>query len=401
MRVLRKILFQLHMWLGLGLGLLLIALGLSGSVLVYDDVILDFLAPAPHVTAQGTPRSLDQLIAAARASTTTRGPATVTPASEAGAPAMVRIGAAGRGGAPAQANGARGEGRGAARGEGRGAARGEGVPGRGRGPAVQIYVDPVSGTVMGTAPAALPPILAFAHQLHGNFLMAQPGRRFVGYLGLAMVILGISGLVLWWPKKGQWRHAFIVRRTAKGLRFHRELHGMLGIWMYVVFIAVSFSGMALAWPQVMGMPNVGSNARPAPVVEALAGAEPIGADAALALVKAKMPDMTVRSVMVPQRRAIEQGQPITVSFSAHGAVNATAYVDPLRAQVMDVRDPSESFMAWQRPVHQGLLGPVWRFLVFLSGFLPAVFVFTGVFMWLKKRQNRMSMSVALGLEPAE
>jgi uncharacterized iron-regulated membrane protein len=374
MRALRKLLFQFHMWIGLGLGLLLVALGLSGSVLVYDDVIQDFLAPAPHATAQGTPLPLDQIIAAARASTTTRGPATVTPANEVGAPAIVRIGAAGRG-----------------------------TAGPGRAPATQIYVDPVSGTVIGNAPATLPPILAFAHQLHGNFLMGQDGRRFVGYLGLAMVILGLSGLVLWWPKMGQWRHAFIVRRTAKGLRFHRELHGMLGIWMYVVFIAVSYSGMALAWPQLTGMPVV---SRTVPTVEPLAGApenskEPIGADQAVALAKAQAPDMTLRTVMVPQRRGIEQGQPITVSFFSHGAVNATAYVDPLRAKVIEVRDPSASFMAWQRPVHQGLLGPVWRFLIFLSGFLPATFVFTGVFMWLKKRQNRMRMSTPLVLEPAE
>jgi uncharacterized iron-regulated membrane protein len=377
MRGLRKILFQLHMWIGLGLGLLLIALGLSGSVLVYDDVIQDFLAPAPRASAQGAPLPLDRIIAAARASTTTRGPATVTPAGEAGAPAIVRIGAAGRGGAPVQSRGAAGP---------------------GRAPAKQIYVDPVSGIVIGSAPAALPPILAFAHQLHGNFMMGQDGRRFVGYLGLAMVILGVSGLVLWWPKKGQWKNAFIVRRTAKGLRFHRELHGMLGIWMYVVFIAVSYSGMALAWPQLTGMPVV---SRTVPMVAPLADAAPIGADQALALVKAQAPDMTLRTVMVPPRRAIEQGQPITVSFFSHGAVGATAYVDPLRAKVIEVRDPSASFMAWQRPMHQGLLGPVWRFLVFLSGFLPTVFVFTGVFMWLKKRQNRMSMNAPLVMEPAE
>jgi uncharacterized iron-regulated membrane protein len=374
MRALRKLLFQFHMWIGLGLGLLLIALGLSGSVLVYDDVILDFLVPAPHASAQGALLPLDQIIAAARATTTTRGPATVTPAGEAGEPAIVRIGAAGRGAA-----------------------------GPGRAPATQIYVDPVSGTVMGNAPAALPPILAFAHQLHGNFLMGQDGRRFVGYLGVAMVILGLSGLILWWPKQGQWKNAFIVRRTAKGLRFHRELHGMLGIWMYVVFIAVSYSGMALAWPQLTGMPVV---SRILPTVAPLEGAfdasrGAIGADQAVALVKAKAPDMVLRTVMVPQRRAISQGQPITVSFFSHGAVGATAYVDPLRAQVMDVRDPSAQIMAWQRPVHQGLLGPVWRFLVFLSGFLPAIFVFTGVAMWLKKRQNRMAMSAPLVMEPAE
>ena len=370
MRGLRKILFQLHMWIGLGLGLLLVALGLSGSAIVYDDAIAQFLTPPPRATAQGTALSLDQIIAAARAANSTRGPATVTPADAAGAPAIVRIGAAGRGGA-------------------------------GRTPAVQVYVDPVSGAVLDTGTADLPPVLAFAHQLHGNFLMGQDGRRLVGYLGLAMVLLGLSGIVLWWPKRGQWRQAFIVRRTAKGLRFHRELHGMVGIWMYVVFIAVSFSGMAIAWPQLMGIPNVGANARPAPVTEPLEGAKPIGADQALALVKAQVPDMVLRNVMVPQRRAIAQGQPITVSFFAHGAVGATAYVDPLRGKVLEVRDPSASFMAWQRPVHQGLLGPVWRFLVFLSGLLPALFFFTGVMMWARKRRSRIAMNLPLALEPAE
>lgn len=369
----RKILFQIHMWVGLVLGLLLVALGLSGSILVYDDAIAAFLAPPPHATAQGAPLPLDRIIDAARASTTTRGPATVTPASEAGTPAMVRIGATGRG-----AGG-----------------------GAGRAPAAQIYVDPVSGAVLGTNAAGLPPILAFSHQLHGNFLMGQSGRRFVGWLGLGMVLLGISGIVLWWPKKGQWRNAVIVRRAARGLRFHRELHGMLGIWMYVVFIAVSFSGMALAWPQLMGVPGMGANARAVPTVEPLPGAHAIGADAAVRLVQARAPDMVLRTVTVPPRRALEEGQPITVSFFSHGAVNATAYIDPLRARVMAVRDPSSSVMAWQRPVHQGLLGPVWRFLVFLSGFLPAIFVFTGVVMWWKKRQNRLAMSAPLALEPAE
>jgi len=151
----------------------------------------------------------------------------------------------------------------------------------------------------------------------------------------------------------------------------------------------------------MGIPNVGANARPVPRAEPLEGARPIGADQAVALVKAAAPDMALRSVMVPQPRQLQQGQPITVSFFAHGAVNATAYVDPLRARVLELRDPSASVMAWQRPVHQGLLGPVWRFLVFLSGLLPAIFVITGAVMWLKKRQNRMPMRASVALEPAE
>jgi uncharacterized iron-regulated membrane protein len=61
--------------------------------------------------------------------------------------------------------------------------------------------------------------------------------------------------------------------------------------------------------------------------------------------------------------------------------------------VLQVRDPSESFMAWQRPLHQGSVGPIWRFLVFLSGLVPLLFVVTGTIMWLKKRKRHVPMTM--------
>src|SRR3546814_20536618 len=50
-------------------------------------------------------------------------------------------------------------------------------------------------------------------------------------------------------RSGQWKAAFMVRRTAKGLRLHRELHGMVGIWSLVIFMVVSFTGVYLGFPQ--------------------------------------------------------------------------------------------------------------------------------------------------------
>src|SRR3546814_4659864 len=80
-------------------------------------------------------------------------------------------------------------------------------------------------------------------------MLGRDGRSIVGWLGIAMLVLGSSGLVIWWPKSGQWKAAFMVRRTAKGLRLHRELHGMVGIWSLVIFMVVSFTGVYLGFPQ--------------------------------------------------------------------------------------------------------------------------------------------------------
>ena len=184
--------------------------------------------------------------------------------------------------------------------------------------------------------------------------------------------------MLWWPKRGQWKYAFIVRRNATGLRFHRELHAMLGIWTFVVFMAVSYSGVVLAWPQTMAPRR--SNRRVwkirapcVPTVEPVEGAQRIGADravVALALAKPRGCHACALSPL-PARR----DQPISVALLNHGAINASVTDrSPITAKVLSVRDPSQSFLAWQRPVHQGTYwARCGKFLVFLSGFLPAAF----------------------------
>jgi uncharacterized iron-regulated membrane protein len=258
------------------------------------------------------------------------------------------------------------------------------VPGAPRRAGLLMFLDPVSGEVLGTRTVALPGLLTFAHQLHGNFLMSRPvGRPFVGWLGLAMCILGLTGLVLWWPKKGQWKYAFKVRKNATGLRFHRELHAAAGIWTFVIFIIVSFSGLVISWPQLFGM----TGGPGMPVVEA-AETRPLGATEAVIAAKSAVPGLEARSVTIPARR----DQPISVGYLSNGAMSATVLVDPYRGKVLAVRDSSSSFLAWMRPVHQGSLNAVWKFLVFLSGLVPALFVVTGMVMWWKKRQRRVPMS---------
>ena len=55
---LRRTLFTVHMWIGLILGLLLAALGLSGSLLVYDDQIANLINPPPRAATTGQPLPL-------------------------------------------------------------------------------------------------------------------------------------------------------------------------------------------------------------------------------------------------------------------------------------------------------------------------------------------------------
>jgi uncharacterized iron-regulated membrane protein len=269
--------------------------------------------------------------------------------------------------------------------------------GRRRAGGLQLFLDPVSGEVLGTRKQVLPAFLTFAHQLHGNFLMSRDtGRPLVGWLGVAMCLLGLTGLVLWWPRAGQWQYAFKVRRQASGLRFHRELHAATGIWAFLVFMAVSFSGVVIAWPQALGLNAPGFNPRGFPTVQPSDGKR-LGPTEAVFAATAAVPGLVPRSITIPARL----DQPISVNYLSNGAIAATVLVDPNSGKVLAVRDPSERFLAWMRPVHQGSLGSVWRFLVFLSGLVPALFVTTGIIMWWKKRQRRVPMTMMTDEATAE
>jgi uncharacterized iron-regulated membrane protein len=375
----RAVLFQIHLWTGLTLGIVLAVLGLSGSVLVYHDELLEMTqAPVPHAQAQGVMLPLDALLASAREKfPAKRANATVMLPEEQGAALLVRFQSGSR-------------------------------PGPQRG--TDVYVDPASARVLDVRRAPYNWFIGAMHDLHGRLLIpGREGRQVVGWLGVAMLLLGCSGIVIWWPKRGQWNAGFRIRRNARGYWLYRDLHGAVGIWGLVVFLIVSFSGVAIAFPETMrsvvtlgaAQPASAFDARNGPGVEPVKGREPMGLDAAVALVKAQVPNADVRSISLP---ASDAAWRVAIGSMEIGPVS-TAYVDPWRAKIVAMRNVSASgadnFMAWQRPLHQGSgWGAVWRILVFLSGLLPSLFVTTGIVMWMKKRRARVRVVSSAATEGA-
>src|SRR5205814_335155 len=137
---------------------------------------------------------------------------------------------------------------------------------------------------------------------------------------------------------------------ATGLRFHRELHAATGIWIFLVFMAVSFSGVVIAWPQTMGLNSPASAPRRLPTVEPSA-VKPLGVTEVVIAVSAAVPDLKLRSITMPGR----PDRPITVGYLSHGTINAALLLDPYNGKVLLKRDDSERFLAWMRPVHDGSL----------------------------------------------
>ncbi len=368
-RNIRSGLQTVHLWAGLILSIPFILLGLSGSILMLQpEEQLWSMPHAPGTIGKGGEwQSIEAILAAAKTdlpgSTATQ---IRLPVYE-GEPATVRF-------EPLNA-------------EPGGNYRGD-----------LVFVDPVTLAVLGQMERPRPSaIFGTMRMLHATlYVRTVSDRAFVGFMGIVLIFICLSGIVLWWPRKGQWKNAFWVKEGARGFRFHRDWHNAVGFWSFMILLIVSFSGLYLAFPRTFRdavgtvMPLGQTFAEP----EASATAPPGDLDAAIALAMSAVGDVEPRSLQMPMREGGVMVMTFTPKGYGAGAPEITVSTDPATGAIAYVDDPrryasGERVVVWQRWLHSGLgLGLAYRVLVFLSGLVPLFLAITGVWMWALKRKAR-------------
>jgi uncharacterized iron-regulated membrane protein len=259
---------------------------------------------------------------------------------------------------------------------------------------VEVYLDPSTLALRGTVKPGEGWLreIFFLHANAGT--RDRNGREIGGWFGVVMCVLAVTGIIMQFPTRGRWRQAVTMRRGVRGYRLLREIHGVIGFWFWLVLLVVSFSGVWLSFPQAFNSlaanwgvrdlrPGVG-----APRVVPVEGATPLDVDGAVALAHAARPDLTLRMIGLPQRA----DQPYRFMLGEAYALPVIVFVDPWQRTIADLRDPSgysfaERVVASMHAIHDGSgFGWIWAVLVFISGLLPALFAVSGVAMWLAKRR---------------
>jgi uncharacterized iron-regulated membrane protein len=84
--------------------------------------------------------------------------------------------------------------------------------------------------------------------LHDNLLAGETGRRVNGVGAIAVLLLAVTGLVIWWPGIKRWRRSLIVHRGVGWKRFNWDLHSMIGFWSFAFVAVFALSGIYLCAP---------------------------------------------------------------------------------------------------------------------------------------------------------
>ncbi len=355
----RNVWRQVHLWLGLTLGLAGALLGISGSLLVYDDAIDGWLHPARHAISgssagltmpQYAKRAEDAVGAGARA-TGVRMP-DLAPG------AVVAF------------------------------VRAEGSSGFQR-----VYLDPPDGAVLDVASGT--DFLGWLHTFHGSLALREfYGREIVGAIGVAMFVSTLTGLYLWWPR-GRWRNAVFGFR--KGFPLQRNLHYTSGIWGLVLLGMLSFTGIVIAFPEA-SRTVVAAFGEVSRAPRSLQASGPPGRrldpDAVVRIAQASMPNATAIGLGFPQGPNGVYRVSLRETGDTTSRSGTAVFVDPVTGSILHrseraTRTGGDAFLQWQRLLHEGRwLGGVGAGATFVGGLLPPLLMVSGLLMWLRRRRRR-------------
>jgi uncharacterized iron-regulated membrane protein len=354
----RRLLFQVHMYVGLTVGAVLAMMGLSGATLVFESELERGLHPeVQRVEPVGEPVPLSRVVEAVEQSQGGRTPNRVKIPKRPDAPFEAWM-------------------------DGHGEQR--------------VYVHPYSGAVLG-ARTSRQLLTGTMHDVHTTLLAGETGETVVGVCGLLLIGLCLSGLVLWWPGRRKLAQGFTVRRPLHGRRAFYDLHKLGGVLALVMLLMNGLTGSAFVFPAayegvlqfITGTPPRGAAPKAGP-----AQGEPLPLDELLAVADGALPGARTTRVDLPG----SPGKPLRVRKrfpeELHPNGMSYVYVDRYSGAVLRADSTREDtltarVMALRYPLHTGAWGGlVTRLLAVLLGLFPASLFLTGFLMWLARVRPR-------------
>ena len=265
---------------------------------------------------------------------------------------------------------------------------------------IEIAVDPYTAQVLGRREYGHY-LTSFIYNLHRTLWLGAAGETAVGILGVFLFSALLSGLYLWWPRHGQIRRAFTVKRGTSAIRFFYDLHKLGGFCAAVILAVIAFTGVYMVFPQYVRplVNSVSPLTDPAVKLEASGqtAARSITIDRAIDSATQVFPKAELQRIYFPK----DQHAPYEIVFRQDGEVRKTAgssqvWVDQYSGEVVYRQEPAslslgDRFLIWMFPLHNGeAFGLVGRTVVFVCGAFPMFLYATGMLVWWKKRQRRLA-----------
>jgi uncharacterized iron-regulated membrane protein len=344
----RAVLVKLHMLGGFAAALFVVVLGLTGSIMAFEDELDHVTHPRLFsVTPVGTPKRLTELGAEVLAAYPGR-----------------KIGGYGMGVSPDLSYAVS-------------------IGG------TAVFVNQYTGEILGERSG--PTWLSQVHQLHLRLLAGSTGKTIVSWAGVLTLLLTISGLYLWWPVK-----RISVNWKAGGRRRWFDLHNTIGVLGFVFLFTLGLTGTIIGFESVTSPMLYGlTHSQPYPFavpVTPKPGVQMVTPDDAVATARIAMPGAVPIAISAPNPKSAYR---VAMRFPEDRTPGGRTrvFVDPYTAAVV-LAESSRTTAAGtrvvnlNRAIHTGdVFGIPSKVVMSLTSVAAVAQVISGLAMWWKRRSR--------------
>lgn len=260
-----------------------------------------------------------------------------------------------------------------------------------------VSVNQYTGDILGMRPPGMD-FLGYVHQIHLRLALrdkGDSGGKIMSWVGVAVLLLLVSGLYLWWPVKRA-----SVKFGASSRRVWFDLHNTIGIFSLAFLLILSVTGIMIGFerqtvPLLYKITGSHPSARPLPPPPAPAGAVPIGPDRAVEIAKQTLPGAAPWVIFMPPGGKVYQVSsrfPEDRTPGGRSRIMIDAYTGKvLMAEGSRTAPAGARLVILNRAIHTGdLFGIPTKILVSLASFLMAIQVVSGVAIWWKRLKSKRS-----------
>jgi len=234
-------------------------------------------------------------------------------------------------------------------------------------------------------------LMTWLYDLHYQLLLNNTGAKIIGWFGLVAAVMLLTGLLAWWPRKGQWLKALRFKRRNSAIGLLYDWHKLLGLFFIIPLLLLCLTGTMLSLPTetrtILSALSGPVNTPDIPAEEAI-HAVTVSPSVAIAAAQTALPEARLAWIETPA----VQGRFYRLRMQVPGDPSlrfprSYVYIDAATADVLSVFDyrqqgTSNTILDWLHSLHDGsAFGLFGRVLWVVAGIACLVLFIVGLWRW--------------------
>lgn len=267
----------------------------------------------------------------------------------------------------------------------------------------QVFVDPYSGNILGEGNKKARAFFGFMTDLHRWLAMSGDGRwigkAITGACNLMFVVLAITGIYIWFPRKLTWQHvrpSFWFKTGISGKARNFNWHTTIGFWTSFVLIVLTVTAVVISYQWAGNLIyTLTGDEPPKPAASPAQNPQPQtpfvvpdNIDALWAAAEKRVPEWRSISVRFPINKeavfTIDEGTSLNIFGRASLALNA-ATAETIKWEPYAEKTSTSQIRSWMRFTHTGeSFGFIGQLIGFIACIGGAFLVYTGFALSLRR-----------------